>query len=252
MAGIEHADIRLRQIVLRPHQELVVRILRLEMEAADDHAHVVALEDLLRVLDDVAYSAVGAAGYDHDSLVGVRRQRRVVEEEIVRVQSVDLRLPQGRQVLEGGRPFDLAEEDDLVGEPIRLPGPDHLEPALEVPLGPLDPDVRAAVFLRLQRVGVAQELLPPPARERARVPFQAPGMIQMPMRQHDIVDRRQVDLEPLRVPQRRAAQARVEEDFQALVLDMAGETGLAQKVVLIRHVVVDKDSQLHGLLYIAK
>lgn len=252
MAGIEHADISPRQIVLRLRQELVVRVLRLEMEAADDHPHVVALEELLRVLDDVAYSAVGAAGDDHDPLVGVRRQRRVVEEEIVRVRAVDLRLPQGRQVLEGGGPLDLAEEDDLVGEPVGLPCPDHLEPALEAPLGPLDPDVRAAVFLRLERVRVAQELLPPTARERARVPLQAPGMIQMPMRQDDVVDRRQVDLEPFRIPQRRAAQARVEEYFQALVLDVAGETGLAQKVVLIRHVVVDKDGQLHRLLYIAE
>ena len=244
MAGIGVRHILRGEVVDGLRQAFVVGE---KVEAADDACDARVAADTLGVFDDVTDTAVGAACDDEESVCAFVDECAVFCDEIWLPDAIPQTLAHGVACFKIEGAWDLAEEDQMLTDPLRRAHEAQIHALGErfCAVGHADGEALAALWpeavgMRCER-HAAEIAEGEKRRQPARVVVVAVG-------EHDLRDARKIDAELCCILHKCVRIACIKEHALLTILDEKAQRRLAEKVAIDDGIVVNQHGEFHGLI----
>jgi len=192
--------------------------------------------------------------HNNKPLGGPAGECRVIGDGVVPDTVRGVNIPVGRRPLEFEPPLDLAEEDQILGQPEGGRGEEDLPVPEELFDREVAPDLSRTVKAPGEEgFGVGDErgfnpfaALDDPLGMKPEQRIETPGVVEMTMRNGDIFDAEEVDPHLSGVLNEDTRVAGVEEDVGPAVLDVDREPGLREEVPVGEGGVIHENRQSHA------
>ena len=244
MAGIGVRHILRGEVIDGLRQAFVVGE---EVEAADDAEDSRLATDALGVFDDVTDAAVGAAADDEEAVCAFVDEGAVFCGEIWLPDAIPQTLTHGVACFKIKHAWDLAEEDQMLTDPLRRTREAQIHALGErfCAVGHADGKTLAALWpeaVRMRCERHAAEIAE--GKER----WQPARVVVVPVGEHNLRGTCKIDAELCCILHKGVRIACIKEHALLTILDEKAQRRLAEKVAIDDGIVVNQHGEFHGLI----